>query len=168
VEPEFIIDEQCAQPPESPVWRGAAVEAIRREYQLRTELSERNVGLTGEQRRTADFLRRLIAAKESRCDELLRVERERAGFPDAPDPCAAERAKWLRRVELVQKALDRELEAFEVTRYEPSGAPVPERDAIKGSVAAAGLEPGVIVKVIRPAYLWRGAVLCPAEVLISE
>lgn len=177
MEPEFIVDEEESPMPVVQL-REAVVAAIRREYELRQSLQDKNLSYEQELLQEAEFLRRLVAAKRSRCDELIRAEQMRqAGRTERPEPITAvdfdpnARSEtdniWLRRVEMIQRALDNVLERHHVTRYIPSGKALPERDHIQGTVTGTGQEPGTIVEIIRPAYLWRGELLCAAEVLTA-
>ena len=168
-EAEFLVDEE-------PVavrvdFRQVILAAIGREAELRRALIAEKVHQETETRQEEEFLRRLITVKEKRCEQFVKVERKRQAEVafDAQSPLAREEAeKWLSRLERLQIEIDSVLEKHGVTRYEPSGHALPERDDIKESTTVSGLDSGTIAQVLRPGYLWRGQVLRPAEVIIAE
>jgi molecular chaperone GrpE len=169
VHPEFSIDEEPENFVRVKPAREALVGVMQRAYQLQRHLTERNANQQGDLLKQSDFLRKLLRAKEDRCDRLLSAERERQGDSlDSSPEVREETAKWLRRVELIQTAIDRVLESYGVTRYLPTGRASPEREDIQGTVRSPGVEPGAIVEVLEPGYLWRGELLRPARVMVAE
>jgi hypothetical protein len=81
VEPEFIVDE--APEPQTQIEpRELALGVLQQRFQLQRHLSERNLSFEGDLRKQSDFLRKLIAAKEERCDSLIAVERRRQAATD--------------------------------------------------------------------------------------
>ena len=167
VEPEFLITEQPVE--ELLVLDEVFAAAIRREFELRSSLSQGSLTRGDEIRRTADFLRELLKFRETRCGDLVRVERKRleeAGA-DLNEQIRAERTRWLKRVEQIQSKLDELLGAFGITAFEPSGLADPHDTDMRGNRPDTGKEPGTIVEVIRPGYRWRGELLRPAQVYIA-
>lgn len=167
--PEFLIDEEPENPARVKPAREALLGVLQRAYALQRHLTERNANQQGELLKQSDFLRELLRAKENRCDRLLSAERERQGESlDGSPEVRQEAAKWLRRVELIQTAIDRVLESYGVTRYLPTGHASPEREDIQGTVRNPDVGHGVIVEVLEPGYLWRGELLRPARVIVAE
>ncbi len=165
-EPEFIVDEE-------PTGRGvslreAIAEAIRTGAELRKALSQRNLRYEQELFLTAQLIRDLVQAKESRCDELLaRLHAQLKTGQLAPE-ARAEMEQWAKQVEAIQQALAAALERHEVQRFVPSGATEPQRDNVVGAAQDTGLAPGTIVEVVRAGYRWRGELLQPADVVVAE
>lgn len=165
MEPEFIIDEEPA---------GIAgdlsrviPEAIRRESLLKKSLRDQIFKYEQELSREKKFLQAYIEAMENRCEELIKAEQRRltdAGLASLPQE---EAQKWLRRVQRIQEAFTSVLTAYGVTRFEPAGSSVPDRDAIRDRHPSPGQEPGIILKVLAPGYYWRGELLRPAQVVVS-
>lgn len=142
---------------------------LQKSYELKRHLAEKTFTQAGDMRREADFLRKLIEAKENRCDRLVRLEQKRLSAAEWASPeLQQEAAKWLRRVEMIQVAFDRLLESYGVTQYVSSGSALAERDDVKDSRREPGAAPGAIVEVLQAGYLWRGQVLRPAQVIIAE
>jgi molecular chaperone GrpE (heat shock protein) len=169
MEPEFVINEEPLM--NMAHLRDTIIAAIQREYDIRQTLGEMNANYKQELFGVAELLRELISTKESRCDKLIEIEQERAkqAEADGADPSVrVEGAKWLKRLEMIQRAFGTILEKYGVTRYVPSGKALPNRDDIKATVPNTGQESGTIIEVIRPGYLWRGELLRSAEVLIAE
>jgi len=165
-EPEFVVDEE-------PTGRGvslreAIAEAIRATAELRKALSQRNLRYEQELFLTAQLIRDLVQAKESRCDELLARLRVQLETEQLAPEARAEVEQWAKRVEAIQQALDAALERHEVQRFVPSGATEPQRDNVVGAAQDTGLAPGTIVQVMRAGYRWRGELLQPADVVVAE
>jgi hypothetical protein len=169
VELEFIVDE--APDPQIQIDpRELALGVLQQRLQLQRHLSEKNLSFEGDLRKQSDFLRKLIGVKEERCDSLIAAERRRqaAADLDISPEMRAEAAKWLRRTESIQGAIDRVLASYGVTRYKPSGLAAPERDDIRETRVSPGVERGAIVEVLVEGYYWRGELLRPAVVVIAE
>src|SRR4051812_24846482 len=98
------------------------IDFVRREANLRHGLQEARLDRQSEAKAEEDFLRRIIAVKEKRCEQFVRVERQRhQGNDEGKDVVRAETEKWLQRLERLQNDVDLVLEKHGVTRYEPSG-----------------------------------------------
>ncbi|MCI0488153.1 MAG: nucleotide exchange factor GrpE [Blastocatellia bacterium] len=167
MEPEFIVDEEPLE--KKLTLREGVIGFMQREHELRQRLSEKNLSYEQELLQEAKFLRGLIATMEIRCEELIRAEQSRMAEADGIEPqVREEKGKWLRRVERIQQTFDNELEKFGVTRYIPSGKALPNSAKIRDTIPGTGQEPGTIIEVIKPGYLWRGEVLRAAEVLTAE
>ena len=167
VQPEFLITEQPVE--EVLVLAEVVDAAIAREFNLKRSLSQGSLTHRDEIRQTADFLRQLLKFRETRCADLVRVERSRLEEAGAEldDQVRAERTRWLRRVEQIQTGLDQLLGAFGITAFEPSGLADPNDTDMRGSRPDTGQAPGTIVEVIRPGYRWHGELLRPAQVYIA-
>jgi hypothetical protein len=167
---EFQISEAPEElPGQIQAGPGVLLGVMQRTYQLKQHLMERSVTHEGDLRRQCDFLRKLLQVLRERCERLVQVERARqAEAESVPQEVKDEAAKWLRRVELIQSAIDRVLEGYGVTRYVPSGRASAERDEIRGARPCPGVEAGTIVEVPEPGHLWRGELLRPAQVIIAE
>lgn len=166
MEPEFIIDEEPV------VLSGdlgqAITEAIKGKFQLKNTLREKTLDYEQDLSKEKKFLLGLIEAMENRCMELIQAERRRLAEAEAACPDPEETRKWLRRVERIQEAVTDILTDYEITRFEPAGLAVPGRDEILDrDEPGLGQEPGTILRVVAPGYLWRGGVLRPAQVVVS-
>jgi len=162
---EFMIDEDPMGTAGS--LRDDLVELLRQLHRMRQAVQEQKLTREQEARRQAAFLRDLLKVKERRCDQFVAAERAREAS-DGQSPVHVETEKWVHRLEAFQQSFDAELQKLGVTRYEPSGKAIPDRDDIKDTVAGTGLEPGTIVRILKPSYLLHGEMLRPAEVLTAE
>jgi molecular chaperone GrpE (heat shock protein) len=166
VEPEFIIDEEPIDVEAN--LRGAIEAAICREAQLRTGLRDKDFAHKEDLHKEIGFLNELIAAMENRCEGLIQAEERRLQEERTTDAALAEeRRKWLQRVQRIHEAYQNVLTRYGVMVCVPSGQAQPERDEIRDAEGGTKLEPGTIIKVLRPAYLWRGQVLRPSQVITA-
>jgi molecular chaperone GrpE (heat shock protein) len=169
LEQEFLIDEEVLTVPAD--FRQVILEAIRRGGEVRRELQTEKLDGQAARHAEEEFLRRLISMKERRCDQFTSVERkrQRESGGEELEPAAREQLeKWLGRLERLQQEIDSILLKYGVTRYEPSGIALPERDDIKGTDPSSKENSGTIVQVLTPGYLLRGHLLRPAEVIVAE
>lgn len=166
MEPEFIIDEEALGIARD--LRQLIPEAIRRESRLKDNLRDLSFEHEQELAQIKKFLQGLIEAMENRCDDLIRMEQRRLADPGSASHSPEETQKWLRRVERIQEAFTNILMSYGVTRFEPTGPAVPDRDWIRDrDDSTPGPEPGTILRVIASGYYWRGEVLRPAQVVVS-
>lgn len=163
MEPEFVIDEEPVALAAD--LQGAVAEAIRREARLRNRLQHQDLKQAQELSKAKNFLQALIAAMENRCEELIKAERRRLEGADDRSQGEAEK-KWLRRVQRIQEAFTNTLAAYGVTRFEPTGLALPDRDEIRDREPSPEHEPGTILRIVAPGYLWQGEVLRPAQVVV--
>src|ERR1035441_7625974 len=163
---EFIIDEQPEKVESS--LRNTLISLLRRMWEIRQTAQEQTVSREEQVRREGEFLKVLLATKERRCDQFVAAEGARGALEGGDANVRGETEKWVHRLEVFQQSFDAALVKHGVTRYEPSGAALPERDDIKDTVAGTGLARGTIVKILRPCYLWHGKVLRPGEVVVAE
>jgi molecular chaperone GrpE (heat shock protein) len=164
---EFIIDEE-------PIACGESIEAglvalLRQLSERRQELQENKLRVQDEIQRQREFLKQLLALKERKCDQFVTAGRARMrAASDAAAEVREETDKWLHRLEAFQQSFDVALLKFGVTRYEPSGLAMPERDDVKDTESRTGQKRGTILQILRPGYLWNGEVLRPAEVIVAD
>jgi molecular chaperone GrpE (heat shock protein) len=167
IPPEFLIDEEPEEVGGD--LRAELIALLREVWQMRRKIRDMNLTREEEMRREGEFLKQILAVKERKCDQFVAVERARSAAADGADPAArAETERWVHRLESLQQAFDATLVKHGVTRYEPSGRAIPERDDVKDTEAGTGQTPGTIVRILKPSYLWHGAVLRPAEVIVAE
>src|SRR5580658_9186069 len=144
---EFIIDEEPQKVKGS--LEDALVGLLRRMWEMRQEVQQTNLESQEQARRQGDFLKQLLALKERRCDQFVTVERARCAEENPADSdLRDETEKWVHRLEVFQQSFDVAFAKFGVTRYEPSGRALPERDDVKDTEPGTGLAPGTIVRII--------------------
>lgn len=165
--PEFAVDEEPAG--RAVILREAIGEAILRETELRQNLNQAVLRYRDELFACAQLLREIIERKEALCDGLVAALQADLSQPEALDAAQrqATEAK-LQAVERIQRALDLVFERHRVERFSPSGKHDPDNATVQETVPGTGLEPGTIVKVLRPGYRWRGEMLRPADVAVAE
>jgi molecular chaperone GrpE (heat shock protein) len=164
--PEFIVDEEAERA--ECALHDALIALLRQLWEIRRTLQELKLSREEQVRREGEFLKQLLATKERRCDQFVAAERARGAMEGGDPNVRAEAEKWVHRLEVFQQSFDAALAKHGVTRYEPSGGALPDRDDIKDTVAGTGLARGTIVRILRPSYLWHGEVLRPAEVVVAE
>lgn len=164
---EFLIDEEAEEAVAD--LYGSLLALLRRAWRLRLDLQHVRLTLDDEKRRQGEFLKQIVAVKERKCDQFVAVERARGAATGGGSSAAREETdRWVRRLESLQQAFESALQKNGVTRYEPSGRAIPDRDDVKDTEAGTGLPAGTIVRVLKPSYLWNGVVLRPAEVVVAE
>ena len=145
----------------------AAADAV--EVDLELLLAERAQYLEAYQRAQADFENYRKQAQKRQDDAVVRsIGRFVEGLLPVLDSCDAALAHGASEVEPVLAALYGALAKEGLERIDPKGAPFDPAEA-----EAVMHEPGeggdqVVAEVLRPGYRWRGKVLRPAMVKVTD
>lgn len=145
----------------------AAAEAV--EVDLEMLLAERAQYLEAYQRAQADFENYRKQAQKRQDDAVVRsLGRFVDGLLPVLDSCDAALAHGATEVEPVLAALYGALEKEGLERIDPKGSPFDPAEA-----EAVAHEPGdggdqTVAEVLRPGYRWRGQVLRPAMVKVTD